>query len=114
MPYRIRLMAPAARFVDSLPVKFRTKAYRTIGLLREFGHFLREPHAKRVTGHPGLMELRVGLGTDICRLFYFHHRQGVYVVTSGYKKKAMKLDRREICRAVDSMEAFLEENRGED
>ncbi len=114
MPYQVRLMGPAARFLDSLPVKFRTKAYRTVGLLREFGPFLRGPHAKKVTGQPGLMELRVGLGGDICRMFYFHHRQGVYVITSGYQKKAMKLDRREIRRAVDSMRAFLEDSHGED
>ena len=114
MPYQVRLMAPAARFLDSLPLRFRTKAYRSIGLLREFGPFLREPHAKKVTGQPGLMELRVGFGSDICRMFYFHHREGVYVITSGYQKKARKLDRREIHRAAQSMRAFLEDNHGED
>ena len=114
MPYQVRVMAPTAGFLNSLPLKFRTKAYRSIGLLREFGPFLREPHAKRVTGQSGLMELRVGLGSDICRMFYFHHRHGVYVITSGYQKKAMKLDRREIRRAAESMREYLEGDHGED
>jgi phage-related protein len=112
MPCQVRLMAHAVQFLDSLPVKFRAKAYRSIGLLQEFGPFLREPHAKRVSGQPGLMELRVTFASDICRLFYFHLRQGVYVVTSGYQKKARKLDPREIRRAVESMRSLLEESSG--
>ncbi len=58
------------------------------------------------------MELRVRFGSDICRMFYFHFRQGVYVVTSGYQKKTRKLDPGEIRRAVESMRDFLEERTG--
>jgi len=61
MPYKVRLMDPAVDFLDEMPDKLRAKVLRSIGLLKEFGPMLREPHAKRVPDWPGLFELRVDL-----------------------------------------------------
>jgi hypothetical protein len=57
MPYKVRILPPAAKFLDTLPDQLRAKAARSIVLLREFGPFLREPHAKKVTDWQGLFEL---------------------------------------------------------
>ena len=112
MSYQVKLLEPAKLFLDSLDVKFRAKAYRTIGLLQQFGQFLMEPHAKPIRGYKGLHELRVKHGSNICRIFYFYHRNSVYILTSGYVKKRQKLDKSEIEKANTIMKRFLEESHG--
>jgi phage-related protein len=108
MAYKVRILPPAAEFHDALPDRLRAKAVRAIVLLREFGPFLREPHAKKVTDWQGLLELRVALGTDACRLFYFWYGEQIAVVASGYLKKGMKLQRRELERAARLMNEYRE------
>jgi len=110
MPFEVRILQPAVDFVDGLPLKLRVKVYRTISLLKQFSPFLREPHAKKISGWRGLMKLRVSLGTDTCRLFYFWHKLSFYVVTSGYPKKDIKLECRELERASLLMNRYLEES----
>ncbi|MGB7510262.1 MAG: type II toxin-antitoxin system RelE/ParE family toxin [Pelodictyon phaeoclathratiforme] len=53
--------------------------------------------------------MRVNVGTDICRIFYFHHRGTLYVATSGYIKKEMKTDHGEIEKAQKLRKIFIEE-----
>ena len=110
MDYTVRLLAPAYEFIESLPMKIQNKVYRSIDLLREFGYRLPEPYSKTLKGAPGLKELRVKLATDICRLFYFHHKERVYVVTSGYMKKKDRTDKEEIYRALRLRNEILKEN----
>ena len=87
MGYNVEVMPPAVDFIHSLSPKLRAKALRAIELLKEFGFRLGEPHSKTLVGTDGLKELRVKVGTDICRIFYFHHKGNLYVATSGYIKK---------------------------
>jgi phage-related protein len=110
MDFTVRLLAPAYDFIESLPAKMQSKVYRTIDLLREFGYRLPEPYSKSLTGTPGLKELRVKLATDICRLFYFHHKGKVYIVTSGYVKKRDKTDPKEILRALRLRDEVVRED----
>ncbi len=56
-----------------------------------------------------LKELRVKVGTDICRLFYFHWKEKTYIITSGYIKKTDKTDPKEIEKALKLMRRFKEE-----
>jgi phage-related protein len=107
MPYEVKMLPPAADFLDALADRLRAKAVRSIALLREFGPLLREPYAKKVTDWKGLFELRVTLGGDTCRFFYFWHGSRMVVVTSGYMKKGMKLERRELERATSLMNRYL-------
>ena len=107
MPYKVRLLPPAVGFLDNLPDRLRAKAARSIALLREFGPSLREPHSKKVTDWRGLFELRVILGGDTCRFFYFWQGAQLVVVTSGYLKKGMKLERKELERAASLMRSYL-------
>jgi len=106
MEYDVKILSQAYEFIQTVPVKMRAKIFRTVGLLETFGYQLSEPHAKSVTGYPGLNELRVKLASDICRLFYFHFKGNLYVLTSGYVKKDSKLDILEIKRALRLMNAF--------
>ena len=50
------------------------------------------PHARKLSGYD-LHELRSQIGSNTCRLFYFHKGQKVYVVTSGYVKKGHRTNR---------------------
>jgi phage-related protein len=109
MEYTIRILPPANKFIDSMPGKMQSKIYRTIDLLREFGYKLPEPYCKALKGTPGLKELRVKLATDIYRLFYFHYKEKVYVVTSGYLKKKDETDKSEIERALRLMGEVVRE-----
>jgi phage-related protein len=52
--------------------------------------------------------LRVKLGSDICRLFYFYWQDKIYVITSGYIKKTRKLEQAELKRAERIMNQFKE------
>jgi len=106
MKYEIRLMDDATEFVKKLTVKMRAKVLRTIGLLEQFGPQLPAPHAKSLKNGQGLKELRVKQGSDIVRLFYFHHKGKLYVATSGYLKKTQKTNQREISRAIRLMNEF--------
>jgi phage-related protein len=108
MGYKVKLLPPAVQFLDGLQDRLRAKAARSIRLLQEFGPSLREPHSKKVSDWPGLFELRVMLGHDACRFFYFWHKEHLYVVTSGYIKKGMKLDRKELERAALLMRQHTE------
>ena len=109
MDYHVILLGRAAEFIHSLPEKLEAKSLRAINLLRQFGYALREPHSKTLKGIDGLKELRIQVGTDICRLFYFHFKDMVYVVTSGYVKKEQKTSKDEIERALRIMDEFLKE-----
>ena len=107
--YEVSLLEPALEFLRGLPPKLRTKAYRGIELLATFGPELSMPHAKALKGAEGLRELRVKLASDIVRFFYFHHEGRIYIVTSGFLKKADKTDPRELRRAIRLMRAFKED-----
>ena len=84
----------------------QAKIQRTINLLKEFGYALPEPHSKKMKTVDDLSELRVKLGTDICRLFYFHWKDKIYVITSGYIKKSNKTNKNEILKALNIMQQF--------
>ncbi len=108
MKYSVIILEPAKDFLLNLDVKLRAKAFRTIELLQEFGPVLMEPHAKKITGAKNLFELRIKFSNNICRLFYFHHEQYIYVITSGYIKKDQKLNKSEIGKALKLMKLYIE------
>ncbi|MCP5108300.1 MAG: type II toxin-antitoxin system RelE/ParE family toxin, partial [bacterium] len=65
MDYEVELLDDAVKFILSLPVKIQAKVQRTIGLLKEFGYALPEPHSKKIRGVDDLYEFRVKFGSDI-------------------------------------------------
>lgn len=106
MAYQVELTEEADEFIESLPYKIEAKARRAIDLLKEFGYLLSEPHSKKLKSMDDLHELRVKVGTDICRLFYFFWKDKIYIVTSGYMKKDNKTDVNQIEKAVRIMKKF--------
>ena len=108
MKFEVNLTKEANDFVSSLPKKMKAKTRRTISLLNEYGYALTEPHSKKLKSVNNLYELRVKLGSDICRLFYFHWKDKIYIITSGYVKKTDKADIKEINRAIGIMKEIKE------
>jgi phage-related protein len=109
MTYEVEILETALIFIQTLTLKMQNKALRAIGLLERFGYQLHEPESKTISNAEGLKELRIQFGGDICRLFYFHYKGIIYVVTSGYIKKEQKTKRSEIERALLIKKKFLEE-----
>ena len=99
MAYEVILLQPVVEFISRLSAKMRAKTFRSIELLKQFGPELPMPHSRKLVGYD-LFELRIRLASNICRLFYFHDKGRLYVVTSGYLKKADRTSRREIERAL--------------
>jgi len=99
MPYEVILLDSAKDFLLTLGEKLQAKAFRAIDLLGYFGPQLRMPHSRKL-GENNLWELRVQQAGMICRLFYFHDRGTIYVVTSGYVKKTEKTSPDEIRKAL--------------
>jgi phage-related protein len=106
MKYEVILLEPAADFLRKLGGKLQAKAFRSIDLLGYFGPQLLMPHSRKLSGYD-LWELRVQQGGMICRLFYFHHRERVYIITSGYIKKSDKTSPDEIRRALQLKTKYL-------
>jgi len=106
--FTVLILAEAETFILSLPEKMQAKIFKTIGLLREFGYNLPEPHSKKLQGTKNIKELRVKSVSDICRLFYFHFQGNTYVITSGYVKKETKTKRSEIEKAENLMRRVME------
>lgn len=52
--------SPVVEFINDLPPQDRARVRNELRLLREFGVLLKMPHAKPVTGHKPLWELRPG------------------------------------------------------
>jgi phage-related protein len=99
MQYEVVLLEPAMDFLRNLEGKLQAKAFRTIELLGHFGPQLLMPHSRKLVGYD-LWELRVRQAGIICRLFYFHNKDRIFVVTSGYVKKTDKTSPEEIKRAL--------------
>jgi len=113
MKYEVDILEDAYLFVEKLPNKLQAKVYRTISLLEMFGYELKDPYVKTIKGTKNLKELRIRFGNNTCRLFFFHFEKKTYIITSGYMKKAQKLSRNEIRKAINIMNKFLEEQNEE-
>lgn len=94
-------------FINRLPARERAKVRNALRLLREFGILLQMPHARAVSGHRGLWELRAGA----IRLFYFAHTGRRFVILHAFRKKSRKTPGREIATAERRMAEFLEGER---
>ena len=112
MNFIVNLTENVVEFITSLPVKMQAKIQRTIQLLEEFGYSLPEPHSKKLKGTDNIYGLRIKQGSNICRLFYFHWKNKIYIITSGYIKKSDKTDKRKIEKAINIMKEFKEQNNG--
>ncbi len=91
-------IAPVEQFLDSLNIKMRAKALHELNILQQFGSSLREPHSKLIKD--GIFELRIKLGSDISRIFYFFRVGNRIILTNGFVKKTNKTPKKEIDKAI--------------
>jgi len=110
MKFEVNLTEEVVSFITSLPIKMQAKVQRAIQLLEEFGYNLPEPHSKKIKTTKNLYQLRIKQGNNICRIFYFHYKERIYILTSGYIKKTDKTDQKQIDKALSIMNKFKEDN----
>ena len=77
--------------------KMAVRALQELTLLAEKGTELREPHSKAMGD--GLFELRIKLGSNISRAFYFFQKGKRVIVVNGYVKKTQRTPKHELKRA---------------
>jgi phage-related protein len=92
---------PVRNFLLTLSPKMRAKAYSEIELLKEHGFYLREPYVKPIVGeqYKGIYELRIKLGSDASRIFYFTYSSNTFVLLNGFLKKTNKTPKAELEKA---------------
>lgn len=91
-------------FINELGAHERAKVRNVLRLLREFGVLLQLPHARPLSGHRKLWELRAGA----IRLIYFAHTGRRFIILHAFRKKSRKIPKREIVTAERRMDTFLE------
>lgn len=93
---------PVVDFLLSLQPKMRAKAYSEIELLQEHGINLKEPYVKPIKGkkYKGLYELRIKLGSDASRIFYFTYHRNTFVLLNGFLKKTNSTPKVELEKAI--------------
>jgi phage-related protein len=99
---------PVRDYLGELQKADQVKIRDHLRLLREFGTNLGEPHAKAVSGHKPLWELRPSQH----RIFYFAVKGRMMILLHAYRKKRFKLLRKEIDIAKKRMGQFLERENG--
>ena len=99
---------PVAEFLQGLDMVMHAKAMHTIDLLKEHGHMLRPPYAKKL--NDGIMELRINAGNNISRILYFFVVGNTAVLTNGFVKKTQKTPSTEIERAKQYRKDYIRRN----
>ena len=97
---------PIEDFLIRLDTKMRAKILGMMGILQEKGNLLREPYSKHVGD--GIFELRVKVGSDICRVLYFFGYSGETICTNGFIKKTQKTPKQEIEKAKRCRKDYME------
>jgi phage-related protein len=83
------------KFISSFDKQTKSKVYKNIALLEEFGNLLKWPHSRKISGK--LFELRITGQLEI-RFFYCFHKNEVYIL-HAFIKKTQKTPIREISTA---------------
>ena len=96
--------SPVLEFINDLSAQDQAKIRNAIRLLREFGVLLKMPHARPLTGHKPLWELRPGS----IRVFYFAHVGRRFVILHAFRKKGQKTQSRQIAMAERRLADLLE------
>lgn len=89
-------------FLLEQPTKVQDKAIET--LERVPSNYL-----KHSTGTNGLYEARIGLGSNIWRVFCFFDGEKLVVLINGFQKKTQKTPKNEIDKALKIMAEYYEQ-----
>lgn len=88
---------PVYEFINSLPVKMQAKTAKELELLEELGTAIKMPYSRPI--QDGIHELRIQLGSDISRIFYFFFIGQKIILTNGFIKKTRTTPRLELEKA---------------
>ncbi|MDP3047130.1 MAG: type II toxin-antitoxin system RelE/ParE family toxin [Chloroflexota bacterium] len=101
--------SPVEQFLDALPIHEQAGAKRVLQLLSEYGLLLPSTHAKALTGHRKLWELRAGAN----RMLYFAVTGRALIILHGFRKRSMKTPAQEIATAERRMSDYLARTRSD-
>lgn len=101
---------PVEEFLQGLDAPMEAKMLRTIELLENNGHNLREPYSKTIGD--GIFELRAKVSSDITRVLFFFVKGRQIVLTNGFVKKTDKTPKAEIARAKKFRAEYLSREEG--
>ena len=87
--------APVQDFIEGLQPAIRRKVGRNINVLEREGDRLKMPLARPIAGY-GFWELRVQMGRNIARIFYFLVTGRRIVFLHGFIKKTQAIPRTEL------------------
>ncbi|MCE7063947.1 type II toxin-antitoxin system RelE/ParE family toxin [Dyadobacter sp. CY326] len=92
-------------FIDQQAPKIKQKIY---GVLLAIETLERIPasYLKHIEGSKGLYEARIGLGSNIWRIFCFFDNNKLVILLNGFQKKTEKTPKREIDKAVRLMQEY--------
>lgn len=91
MNWKIAIVKPVERFLDSCSLKDQTGIKKVFNLFEEFGLSLAGPYLKRVVGTKELWEFRI---KNIRLLFFVRDNQAV--VLHGFVKKSWRIPKQEL------------------
>ncbi|TLV03663.1 type II toxin-antitoxin system RelE/ParE family toxin [Dyadobacter luticola] len=92
-------------FMSLQTKKVRAKIFKTIEAVETLQH-IPTKYLKHIHRTKGLYEARIGLGTDIWRVFCFFDNDRLVVLLTGFQKKTEKTPRNEIKKAVGLMNEY--------
>ena len=97
-------------FYKELPDNVQTKIEWTLNLIRVTQQ-VPEKYFKHLEGSKGLYEIRVEVGSNICRIFSFFDKGNLVVLGNAFQKKTQKTPKKEIEKAHKIMEEYKNENK---
>ena len=99
--------SPVEEFVTTLPIKDQLKVNKVIHLLRSMGIKLHMPHSRVIEGVNNLFELRIQLGNNIRRIFYFHYTHRTFILLHAFTKKTQRTPSNQIEIALKHKKDYL-------
>jgi phage-related protein len=90
--------------------KVKAKIIWTIELIEEL-EIVPQVFLKHIESTDGLYEIRIKLGSDICRVFCFFDQGKLIIIANGFQKKSQKTPKKEIERALKIKEEYENENK---
>lgn len=76
-------------FYSSQPKRVQDKIDWVIGVIRSV-RMIPDRFFKHLEGIEGLYEIRVKVGSDIFRIFYFFDKGAIIILLNGFQKKTQK------------------------
>ena len=85
---------PVLDFINNLPTKDKAKIIQELNLLEKYGIEIGFPRTTKIKGerYKKIWELRIKIGTNYYRIFYFLYSGRVFVLLHAVLKKRNKTD----------------------